>query len=100
MSSKEDRHFNQKQTVREPENTLKNEGDGTYQKSSKYKVQKISEIDERDKETPDDWIPRHPELIRLTGRHPLNAEPATSKLLEEGLLTPNSLHYVRNHAPV
>ena len=26
-----------------------------------------TEIDERDKGTPDDWIPRHPELVRLTG---------------------------------
>jgi hypothetical protein len=26
-----------------------------------------TEVDERDKGTPDDWIPRHPELVRLTG---------------------------------
>lgn len=26
------------------------------------------QIDKRDKGTPDDWVPRHPELIRLTGR--------------------------------
>jgi len=61
---------------------------------------KITEIDERDRGTPDDWIPRHPALIRLTGVHPFNAEPPTELLLEQGLITPNSLHYVRNHGAV
>lgn len=28
---------------------------------------KPSQIDERDVGTPDDWVPRHPELVRLTG---------------------------------
>ncbi len=28
----------------------------------------ITTIDKRDAATPDAWIPRHPELIRLTGR--------------------------------
>ena len=28
----------------------------------------VSEIDKKDHGTPDSWIPRHPELIRLTGR--------------------------------
>lgn len=28
----------------------------------------ISEIDPKDKGTPDEWVPRHPDLIRLTGR--------------------------------
>lgn len=26
------------------------------------------DIDDRDKRTPDEWIPRNPELLRLTGR--------------------------------
>ncbi|KAJ3253214.1 hypothetical protein HK103_000802 [Boothiomyces macroporosus] len=61
-------------------------------------------VDKRDKGTPDSWVSRHPELIRLTGRHPFNCEP-TPKLLEEAAsrfqgLTPSSLHYVRNHGPV
>ncbi|KAJ3317885.1 hypothetical protein HDV06_001087 [Boothiomyces sp. JEL0866] len=61
-------------------------------------------VDKRDKGTPDSWIPRHPDLIRLTGRHPFNCEP-TPKLLDETAskyqgLTPTSIHYVRNHGPV
>ncbi len=28
----------------------------------------VSEVDPKDKGTPDEWVPRHPELIRLTGR--------------------------------
>jgi len=56
-------------------------------------------VDERDQKTPDDWIPRHPDLIRLTGRHPFNCEPPLPKLAEHGFITPVSLHYVRNHGP-
>ena len=54
-------------------------------------------IDDRDKKTPDNWVPRHPELIRLTGKHPFNCEPPLEKLFEQGFITPPSLHYVRNH---
>jgi nitrate reductase (NAD(P)H) len=50
--------------------------------------------------TPDDWIPRHPELIRLTGRHPFNVEPPLPRVVEAGFITPTSLHYVRNHGAV
>ncbi|OLN97767.1 Nitrate reductase [NADH] protein-like protein [Colletotrichum chlorophyti] len=57
-------------------------------------------IDEADQFTPDNWLPRSPELIRLTGKHPLNAEPQLTKLFDAGLITPNELHYVRNHGPV
>jgi len=60
----------------------------------------ITEIDERDKGTPDDWVPRHPDLVRLTGRHPFNVEPPLPKLMSSGFLTPASLHYVRNHGAV
>lgn len=42
----------------------------------------ITDVDERDKGTSDDWIPRHPELVRLTGRHPFNCEPPLSTLME------------------
>jgi len=38
--------------------------------------QPIFDIDSRDLATPDAWVPRHPELIRLTGRH----APARSSL--------------------
>jgi len=48
------------------------------------KANTITEIDKRDADTPDKWIPRHPELIRLTGRHPFNCEPPLPLLLEKG----------------
>lgn len=54
-------------------------------------------IDARDANTPDKWIPRHPDLIRLTGKHPFNCEPPLAKLHKKGFITPNSLHFVRNH---
>lgn len=57
-------------------------------------------IDERDKNTPDDWIPRHPELIRLTGLHPFNSEPPLPLLVQDGPITSNAIHYVRNHGAV
>eukprot|EP00274_Cyanoptyche_gloeocystis_P004548 CAMPEP_0196653062 /NCGR_PEP_ID=MMETSP1086-20130531/2635_1 /TAXON_ID=77921 /ORGANISM="Cyanoptyche gloeocystis , Strain SAG4.97" /LENGTH=940 /DNA_ID=CAMNT_0041984043 /DNA_START=132 /DNA_END=2954 /DNA_ORIENTATION=+ len=57
-------------------------------------------IDARDKGTPDDWVPRHPELIRLTGRHPFNCEPPVALLRQQGFITDTSLHYVRNHGAV
>lgn len=58
------------------------------------------EIDSKDENTPDDWVPRHPEIIRLTGRHPLNCEAPISRLMAAGFITPVSLHIVRNHGPV
>ncbi|PGH28123.1 hypothetical protein AJ80_00013 [Polytolypa hystricis UAMH7299] len=57
-------------------------------------------IDEVDQFSPDNWIPRSSDLIRLTGKHPLNAEPSLTHLLEGGLITPNEIHYVRNHGDV
>lgn len=42
----------------------------------------IAQVDDRDKGTSDDWVPRHPELVRLTGRHPFNCEPPLSTLME------------------
>ncbi|KAL4939113.1 hypothetical protein BDV06DRAFT_231271 [Aspergillus oleicola] len=57
-------------------------------------------IDTADQFTPDNWIPRSPSLIRLTGNLPLNAEPPLSTLYDAGLITPNELHYVRSHGPV
>lgn len=57
-------------------------------------------IDDADRASPDNWIPRNPNMIRLTGKHPLNAEYPLSDLYETGLITPNRLHYVRNHGPV
>ncbi|KAL1623550.1 hypothetical protein SLS56_008254 [Neofusicoccum ribis] len=57
-------------------------------------------IDERDQFTPDNWLPRSSDLVRLTGKHPLNAEAHLSHLFDAGLITPNELHYVRNHGAV
>lgn len=57
-------------------------------------------IDEADQFTPDNWIPRSARLVRLTGKHPLNGEPELAALWAGGLITPNRLHYVRNHGPV
>ena len=39
---------------------------------------------------------RHPDMIRLTGRHPFNTEPPPARLFDS-YLTPPTLHYVRNH---
>ena len=50
--------------------------------------------------TPDEWVPRHPSLVRLTGRHPFNCEPPLKDLMGAGFITPSSLHYVRNHGAV
>mmetsp|Transcript_17438 Transcript_17438/g.36203 ORF Transcript_17438/g.36203 Transcript_17438/m.36203 type:complete len:393 (+) Transcript_17438:1098-2276(+) len=57
------------------------------------------DIDPRDIETPDHWIPRNPDLIRLTGNHPFNSEPPLKALVANGFLTPLSLHFVRNRGP-
>ncbi|RCI06781.1 hypothetical protein CU098_011875 [Rhizopus stolonifer] len=57
-------------------------------------------IDPKDIGTPDAYVSRDPFLIRLTGKHPLNAEPPVKLLLESGFITPNGLHIVRNHGPV
>jgi len=58
-----------------------------------------SKVDEKDENSPDDWVPRHPALIRLTGRHPFNCEAPLKTLHNKGFITPVSLHYVRNHGP-
>lgn len=57
-------------------------------------------IDDRDKDTPDEWIERDPRLVRLTGRHPFNCEPPLTLGHQKGFITPVSLHFVRNHGPV
>ncbi|KAL1922436.1 uncharacterized protein VTP21DRAFT_9975 [Calcarisporiella thermophila] len=57
-------------------------------------------VDERDLKTPDCWVKRHPDMVRLTGKHPFNAEAPLSKLMAAGFFTPTPLHYVRNHGAV
>ncbi|KZV93843.1 molybdopterin binding oxidoreductase [Exidia glandulosa HHB12029] len=50
--------------------------------------------------TPDNWIPRSQQLHRLTGKHPMNAEPDMKALYAAGMITPTKLHYVRSHGAV
>lgn len=52
-----------------------------------------------DKGTADAWIPRDPDLIRLTGRHPFNCEPSVKRNSEAYISAPRN-HYVRNHGAV
>ncbi|XWW95084.1 hypothetical protein V2A60_003035 [Cordyceps javanica] len=53
-----------------------------------------------DLRTPDSRVNRDARLIRLTGVHPFNVEPPLTDLYDEGFLTSENLHYVRNHGPV
>ncbi|KAF5560578.1 nitrate reductase [Fusarium napiforme] len=53
-----------------------------------------------DLKTPDNFVERDPRLIRLTGVHPFNVEAPLSDLYDEGFLTSENLHYVRNHGHV
>ncbi|KXN90611.1 Nitrate reductase [NADPH], partial [Leucoagaricus sp. SymC.cos] len=50
--------------------------------------------------TPDAWIPRDPRMVRLTGKHPFNAEAKLKDLFAQGFLTPSNLFFVRNHGAV
>ncbi|ETS83143.1 Nitrate reductase [NADPH] [Pestalotiopsis fici W106-1] len=54
----------------------------------------------QDLKTPDNHVERDPRLIRLTGVHPFNVEAPLSDLFNDGFLTSNDLHYVRNHGAV
>lgn len=70
------------------------------QKSPQHHNRTQISIDEADQFSPDNWLPRSSHLIRLTGKHPMNAEPELQRLFNAGLITPNELHYVRNHGAV
>lgn len=70
------------------------------QKSPQTHNRSTIAIDEQDQFSPDNWLPRSDHLIRLTGKHPLNAEAELTTLYKGGLITPNELHYVRNHGAV
>lgn len=80
-----------------------------------------STIDPRDINTPDAFVPRDSSMVRLTGKHPFNAgmsihcisyifhmntypfalsEAPLKSLESAGYVTPNHLHFVRNHGPV
>ena len=75
------------------------QNDGKLESPQKHNRTTIA-IDEQDQFTPDNWLPRSDHLIRLTGKHPLNAEAELTALFKSGLITPNELHYVRNHGAV
>ena len=62
--------------------------------------QPVCAVDPRDVKSADSWIPRHPDLIRLTGKHPFNSEPPHEDVVKAGWLTPVSQHFVRNHGAV
>lgn len=64
------------------------------------KWQPVTDIDSRDHKGADSWVPRHPDLIRLTGKHPFNSEPPHEDVMKQGWLTPVSMHFVRNHGAV
>ncbi|CAI5994804.1 unnamed protein product, partial [Closterium sp. NIES-64] len=120
--------------------TMEDDEDYEEEEEEQYEYPVVADepdsIDARDANTPDKyvgrslrirWIPRHPSLVRLTGKHPFNCEPPLSRLLTSGLgsgsasdsglaagsaapgsrsdpasgfITPVPLHYVRNHGYV
>ncbi|KIM31985.1 hypothetical protein M408DRAFT_64449 [Serendipita vermifera MAFF 305830] len=57
-------------------------------------------VDASDAQTPDNWVKRDENLVRLTGKHPFNCEAKLDTLFKAGFLTPTSLFYVRNHGAV
>lgn len=75
----------------------RNDGKG---RSPLHDEQLPEQIDEADQFTADSWIPRSDKLIRLTGKHPLNAEADLTTLFDAGFITPSPIHYVRNHGAV
>ncbi|VDB91648.1 unnamed protein product [Peniophora sp. CBMAI 1063] len=58
------------------------------------------EVADADAHTPDSWMRRNPRLVRLTGKHPFNAEAPLPDLISAGFFTPAHLHFVRNHGAV
>lgn len=48
-------------------------------------------VDPKDESTPDNWVKRHPSMVRLTGRHPFNVEPPLPDLMRHGHQTPVSV---------
>ncbi|ORY01636.1 NAD(P)H-nitrate reductase [Basidiobolus meristosporus CBS 931.73] len=71
-----------------------------YKSFPKFAADEEIVFDKRDEQTPDNWIKRHPKLIRLTGKHPFNGEPDPTILFDEGYITSNATFYVRNHGLV
>ncbi|CAH1428905.1 unnamed protein product [Lactuca virosa] len=78
------------------------EDEGDYRDAIKKSNSELesSVFDSRDQGTADQWIERNQSMVRLTGKHPFNAEPPLTKLMQHGFITPAPLHYVRNHGAV
>ena len=55
---------------------------------SRYLAQPYPQVDERDVKTPDNWVKRHPSLIRLTGKHPFNVEAPLPEMFDYGFISP------------
>lgn len=60
----------------------------------------VKTVQPEDLKTPDAHVERDPRLIRLTGIHPLNCEAPLTALYNQGFLTNEDLHFVRNHGHV
>lgn len=89
-----------KQLLEETEYIASLENNDGLGRSPQAIPRKNTTIDQVDQFTPDHWFPRHPGLTRTTGAHPMNGEPPLRDLMDAGLITPNYLHYIRNHGPV
>lgn len=81
-------------------NILQNDGRMLSPVKIKDVKHHILGVDKQDTMTPDNWVPRSPNLHRWTGQHPMNGEPRLQVLMGAGFITPNQLHYVRNHGAV
>lgn len=58
------------------------------------------EVLPEDVKTPDSHMARDERLIRLTRAHPFNVKAPLGHLFDQGFLTGEDLHYVRNHGAV
>nr|VDD23523.1 unnamed protein product [Brassica oleracea] len=107
------RHQNVQTVVRENENTdgydSSDDEDESHNRNVSYYMTmvhksnsdlELSILDSRDESTADNWIHRNSSMVRLTGKHPFNAEAPLPRLMHHGFITPVPLHYVRNHGPV
>ncbi|ORX63910.1 NAD(P)H-nitrate reductase [Basidiobolus meristosporus CBS 931.73] len=68
-----------------------------YKEFPKFAADDEIIYDKIDEQTPDNWLMRHPNMIRLTGKHPFNAEPPLTELYDDGYITSNAKFYVRSH---
>jgi len=75
--------------------------DEVFKMLEEYRIGNLKESKDFKKEIPDAFQndpKRHP-LLQVISEKPFNAE-TPSKLASESIITPNELHFVRNHLPV